>query len=303
MHEFRFIPVRLNNGIYPFPSIKQLSELLNSFPDEDSIKNFREWNDAQIEQMCLVLLDSRSKPIFEPLRNLCILVGYEFTQLFLDLLTHSYYINLFGAGLWGNQKEDRQVKETVIALLKSGKDYEVEASFPYGLAKHQKKIHQSLKTRFVYYELANDRIVNFMKLASFHKGEQVYRLLTEFIEGAFELEKTLPSRIGQSFPLQCVYCQKLFDRVVKPGATKPPLFCCNSSSCKKEHRRLSKRAERGLNEGWQSNRKPMNCPSCGEKRVLHRIEGVCRECWTLKPSPRAVNGERQNRLGDSRVNP
>jgi hypothetical protein len=303
MREFSFLPLPLNQGVYLFPSAHQLSEILESLPDDESVENFLNWNDAQIEQMGLLFLDPCYMPILIPLRNLCVEIGYEFTQLLLDFLTHSYYVNLFGAGLWINQKELRQVSTDVIDLLRTGTHVEVEASFPHGLSKHQDKIHQSLKSRFVTYRLACDRLTNFVELASFHGREQVNNLLADFIESTLKLHAKLPSRVGRSIPLQCPYCQQFFNRSIKPGATKPPRLHCEAAPCKKEYRRLSKRQQRAVDDGWQSTGKAANCPSCGEKRVLHATEGVCRECRRLEPSPRARNGERQNRLGDSRQSP
>ncbi len=303
MREFTFLPLPLNQGVHLFPSAYQLSEILESLPDDESVENFFDWSDAQIGQMGLIFLDPDYMPMLIPLRNLCVEIGYEFTQFLLDFLTYSYYVNLFGAGLWINQKELRQASTSVIELLRTGTYIEVEASFPHGLSKHQDKIHQSLSSRFVFYRLSCDRIKNFIRLASFHRGQQVNNLLADSIGSVFDLHTKLPSRVGRSIPLQCPYCQRLFNRVIKPGSTKPPRFHCDAPLCKKEYRRLSKREQRSVDDGWESTRKAADCPSCGEKRVLHTTEGVCRECRGLKPSPKARNGGRQNHLGDSEACP
>lgn len=188
MNEFDLLPLPLNQGVYLFPSVQQLSEILDSFPDEESIENFRGWHNSQIGQMGLLFLVSDYMPMLESLRNLCISVGYEFTQLLLDFLTHTYYSNLFGAGLWMNQKELRQSAFIAIDLLRSGTDHQVKkASFPYGLLPHQTKIHESIKNRFISYKLAGERIENFIQLASIHRGETVNNLLANFLGEAVDL--------------------------------------------------------------------------------------------------------------------
>jgi hypothetical protein len=92
---FKRLEHSIDGVLYVFPTHSELTEIIKSFPDNDSINRFMHYHNGVIELLIYLPSHPDSMTFFENQRLMCNEIGYLYPQLLRDLQISQYCKILF----------------------------------------------------------------------------------------------------------------------------------------------------------------------------------------------------------------
>jgi hypothetical protein len=250
------------------PTVEDVKRIINSFPDEESLKTFYKWHHASLENL-QELQHSREHSDFRAWAfSLCLEVRYNPQEFLHDLSSFVYFIHVFGNvsniektydrineklnDLQDAASKEKRLSPKILALFppvqKNGKDYN--------------ELIQRLRNSFESFNLVCTKLNNFLiRLANEPELADKYQAGLKALAPLFRNGKNLT---GSIFPRQCIYCKRYYELPRKRGGKIRKH--CNRRDCAARHSAQGKRDQRRNSKGFNSFLRVSYgvCLRCGE---------------------------------------